>query len=101
MDVFQVDGRGTVVTGRLEGDQQLSLGDTAVCEGRRWPVTQISQLRVARPAADPGTDVGVLLGNGPPADVLRGKVVVFEPGLPPDPQPRWKAVGPRKRLWRR
>jgi translation elongation factor EF-Tu-like GTPase len=98
VDVFHLDGRGTVLTGRLEGYHQLNLGDIAVCEGQRWPVSQISQLQVSRTTADPGTDVGVLLRNGPPSDALRGKVVVFEPGTPPDPEPRWKAIGQRKRF---
>jgi translation elongation factor EF-Tu-like GTPase len=101
VDVFHIDGRGTVVTGRLEGYHELSVGDIAVCEGQRWQVGQLSQLRVIRTTADPGTDVGVLLRDGPPADVLKSKVVVFEPGIPPDPQPRWKAVGPKKRFGRR
>ncbi len=101
VDVFHLAGRGTVVTGRLEGDQQLGVGYTAICDGQRWPVSQISQLQVSRLSADPGTEVGVLLRDGPPSEVLRGKVIWFEPVVPQDPQPRWKSVGRTKRPGRR
>lgn len=79
VDVFHIKGRGTVVTGQLEGQGWLNVGDTLVCERDRWPVSAIEQFRGASAEAGPGANVGVLLRTGPPADVLRGKIVQFLP----------------------
>ena len=32
-DIFHIRGRGIVVTGQLEGDGELHIGDTLLCEG--------------------------------------------------------------------
>jgi elongation factor Tu len=97
-DVFHIAGRGTVVTGQLQGSVPLNVGDALVCEGARWQVAGIEQFRALLTTAMPGSNIGILLRNGPRGDVLRGRTVTFEPG---------DAAGsplfdlPRKRRWRR
>ena len=62
-DVFHIHARGTVVTGRLEGNVPLNLGHTLVCDdGANWVVRARHGHRV-------------LLRNGPPGNVLRGRTV--------------------------
>jgi elongation factor Tu len=97
-DVFHIRGRGTVLTGRLEGDGQLTVGDTALCGGQRWQVIGIEQFRVQLMTAEPGSDIGVLLGSGPVGDVLRGRTVQFEPSTATGPQ---FTILPPKKRWRR
>jgi elongation factor Tu len=94
-DVFHIPGRGTVVTGQLEGDGTLNVGDSLVCDGASWAVSSIEQFRTVLTTAEPGADIGILLRKGPPGDVLRERTVTFEPGTPL-PGPR-----PKKRPWRR
>jgi elongation factor Tu len=93
-DVFHIKGRGTVVTGLLEGNGELRVGDILVCEGQHWPVSAIEQFRTTLPAAEPGTNLGIMLREGPVGDVLRGKTVQFVPGGRP-------GAGPRRKRWRR
>lgn len=76
-DMFHIKGRGTVVTGLLEGDGELRPGDALVCEGQHWPVSAIEAFRAALQVALPGANIGILLRTGPEADVLRGKIVQF------------------------
>jgi elongation factor Tu len=78
-DVFQIRGRGTVVTGRLDGNGQLEVGDTAMVNGMTWQVAGIEKFRATLLAAAPGENIGVLLANGPPADVLRNATLLFVP----------------------
>ena len=79
-DVFHITGRGTVITGQLQGGTPLNVGDVVVCEDERWSVGGIEQFRSALTTAMPGSNVGVLLRHGPPGDMLRGATVRFEPG---------------------
>jgi translation elongation factor EF-Tu-like GTPase len=78
-NIFYIKGRGTVVTGQLEGSGLLARGDDLVCDGLHWPVVGIEKIGEALGAAGPGMHVGVLLRNGPPPEVLRGKKLVFVP----------------------
>jgi translation elongation factor EF-Tu-like GTPase len=98
-DVFHIRGRGTVVTGLLQGNFPVNVGDALVCEGARWQVSGIEQARSARTTAEPGGDVGVLLYGGPPGEVLRGRTVTFEPGTAAGSPP--SGMPPGKRRWRR
>jgi translation elongation factor EF-Tu-like GTPase len=98
-DVFRIPGRGIVVTGRLQGNVPLNVGDALVCEGARWQVSSIEQARSVRTTAEPGGDIGVLLREGPAGDVLRGRTVTFEPGTAAgSPQ---SGLRPGKKRWRR
>jgi translation elongation factor EF-Tu-like GTPase len=78
-NIFYIKGRGTVVTGQLEGSGLLARGDELVCDGLHWPVAGIERVREVLGTAGPGMHVGVLLRNGPPAEVLRGKKLAFVP----------------------
>jgi elongation factor Tu len=94
-DVFYIPGRGTVVTGQLEGNVPLNVGDVLVGPGGKWQISGIEQFRAMLTTAEPGSNIGILLRKGPPGDVLRGWTVTFEPGSSRfDPRPK-------KRLWRR
>jgi translation elongation factor EF-Tu-like GTPase len=94
-DVFRITGRGTVVTGQLQGNVPLNVGDLMVCDDGIWPVSGIEQFRKLLTTAEPGGGtIGILLGKGPPADLLRERTVTFQPGtgvpgaLPGAPTPR-------------
>lgn len=98
-DVFHIRGRGTVVTGRLEGNGPLNVGDTMVCNGARWKVGGIEQFRATMPTAWPGSDIGVLLKGGPAGDALRGQNVQFETSAgAADPQ--FTVLAPKRKRWR-
>jgi translation elongation factor EF-Tu-like GTPase len=99
VDVFHIRGRGTVVTGQLEGQGWLTVGDTLVCDGDRWQVSGIELFGGIQTAAGPGANVGVLLRGGPHADVLRGKAVQFVPSPGRIKAPA--AGGPGRRFGRR
>lgn len=102
-DVFHIKGRGTVVTGQLEGSVPLNVGDTLVCDGASWAVSGIERFRAILTTAEPGENIGILLRDGPPGDVLRGRTATFERGSSgtfargsSGFEPR-----PKRRLWRR
>jgi elongation factor Tu len=97
-DVFSIKGRGTVLTGQLQGDGQLSAGDALLCDGERWDVSGIEQFGRVVKAAAPGADVGVLLRNAPAPAMLRGKMIWFEPGARTGAP--FPAAAPKKRRWR-
>ena len=94
-DIFHIQGRGTVVTGQLEGQGFLNVGDWLLCDGQRWQVGAIEQFRGGLMTAGPGMNVGLMLRKGPTADVLRGKTVQFERTA------AWQVVEPKKKRWRR
>ncbi len=99
-DVFQIRGRGTVVTGRLEGNGLLGLGDAVLCDGMRWQVSAIEQFRATLATAEPGSDIGILLANGPASDVLRGRTLYFAPDYPTGPSLSFGPVISKKKRWR-
>jgi translation elongation factor EF-Tu-like GTPase len=91
-DVFHIKGRGCVVTGRLEGNFRLSVGDALIGDdGQRWQIGMIEARGATLTAAEPGMDIGALLKGGPAGDELRGKTVQFELG---------SASGLKKKRWR-
>jgi translation elongation factor EF-Tu-like GTPase len=101
-DVFRITGRGTVITGQVQGTGQVSVGDTAVCDGVSWQVAGIEQFRAMVRTALPGTNVGVMLKGGPPADMLRGQQIQFLPaGAQPEASPQFTVIEPKKKRWRR
>jgi translation elongation factor EF-Tu-like GTPase len=99
-DVFHIRGRGTVVTGLLEGNGLLYPGGSLVCDGIAWQVSGIEQFRTVLTAAEPGSQVGVLLSGGPAGDVLRGRTVQF---IPADAaaNPQFTVLAPKRKRWRR
>ena len=76
-DVFHIAGRGTVITGQLQGDGQLNLGDTLFCNGQNWQVNGIEQFRKVLQSAWPGSNIGVLIGARQRPGIMRGDVVQF------------------------
>jgi translation elongation factor EF-Tu-like GTPase len=102
-DVFHIRGRGTVVTGQLEGSVPLNVGDILVCEGASWQVSGIEKFRSVLTTAEPGSNIGILLRDGPNGDVLRHRTVTFERGTSRfEPQPKKLfEPQPKKSLWRR
>ncbi len=99
-DVFHIRGRGTVVTGLLEGNGQLNPGDTLVCDGLRWQISGIEQFRAVLMTAEPGSDIGVLLRHGPAGDALRGRTVQFEKDTAAG-NPQFTVLAPKRKRWRR
>src|SRR5215472_1176278 len=99
-DVFCIKGRGTVITGLLQGTGQLNVGDIAVCDGRRWQVWGIEMFRAELMTAEPGQNVGVLLRDGPSRDVLRNRTVAFESDPSATMGPQFSVVEPKKKRWR-
>jgi len=101
-DAFSIKGRGTVLTGRLEGDGLLSVGDVAVCEDMRWTVSAIEMFRAQLVTAEPGQNVGVLLKTDPPRGmVMRNRLVQFESDGGTAMGPQFSVLEPRKKRWRR
>jgi elongation factor Tu len=99
-DIFRIRGRGTVVTGQLQGTGQLSVGDTLQCDGQRWVVDGIEQFRAVLTTALPGWQIGVLLRDGPATDMLRGRTVQFESKPGTSPGVPFMVVAPKKKRWR-
>lgn len=100
-DVFHIKGRGTVITGRLEGNGQLKVGDIAVCDGMRWKVKAIEMFGAQRGTAEPGLNIGVLFNEALPRDVLRNRTVQFETDGRATMGPQFSTLEPRKKRWRR
>jgi translation elongation factor EF-Tu-like GTPase len=106
-DIFHIRGRGTVITGKLDGTGELRVGDTMYCDGVRWKVGGVEQFSKSLEVALPGALIGVLLGNGPSGDMLRGCVVGF--GVSSTNLDSGGQLGPslgttadsKKRRWRR
>jgi len=81
-DVFNIEGRGTVVTGRVERGELkkmteveiVGLGDT-----RKTTATDIEMFRKLLDSASAGDNVGVLLRGVKKTDVERG-MVLAKPG---------------------
>jgi elongation factor Tu len=99
-DVFHIKGRGTVVTGQLQGTGQLSVGDTLQCDGFSWLVDGMEQFRAELTTALPGWQIGILLRGGPTADMLRGRTVQFEASQGTGPGVPFMVVAPKKKRWR-
>ncbi len=100
-DAFRIRGRGTVLTGQLQGNGQLNVGATMTCNGQRWQVDGIEQFRNVLTAALPGWNIGVLVADENAAGSLRGWTVQFEPDSSPGLQGQFTVLAPRKKRWRK
>jgi elongation factor Tu len=81
-DVFTIEGRGTVVTGRIERGEIQRLGEAEIVGAkgiRRTVVTAIEQFRKLLDRAGVGEQVGLLLSDVSKADVAPG-MVLAKPG---------------------
>jgi elongation factor Tu len=81
-DVFNIEGRGTVVTGRVERGEMARMSDVEIVglrETRKTVVTDIEMFRKLLDKASAGDNVGVLLRGTKKDDVERG-MVLAKPG---------------------
>ncbi len=81
-DVFNIEGRGTVVTGRVERGKMNRMEDVEIIGLRptqKTVVTDIEMFRKLLDSAQAGDNVGVLLRGIKKADVERGQVLA-KPG---------------------
>ena len=77
-DVFEIKGRGTVLTGRLDRGA-LQVGDEVTLQGpsgvRQTTVTGIEMFRKVVEGAKKGDTVGLLLAGVGKDDIKRGTVL--------------------------
>jgi len=81
-DVFNIEGRGTVVTGRVERGQLKRMDDVEIVglkETRKTVATDIEMFRKLLDSATAGDNVGVLLRGTKKDEVERG-MVLAKPG---------------------
>jgi elongation factor Tu len=81
-DVFNIEGRGTVVTGRVERGQLKRMDPVEIVglrETRQTVATDIEMFRKLLDSASAGDNVGVLLRGTKKEDVERG-MVLAKPG---------------------
>ncbi len=81
-DVFNIEGRGTVVTGRVERGEMNRMSDVEIVglrDTRKTVVTDIEMFRKLLDKASAGDNVGVLLRGIKKDDVERG-MVLAKPG---------------------
>src|ERR1700760_2234117 len=81
-DVFTIEGRGTVVTGRVERGELQRMTEVEIVglrETRKTTATDIEMFRKLLDSAKAGDNVGVLLRGTTKGDVERG-MVLAKPG---------------------
>ena len=81
-DVFNIEGRGTVVTGRVERGQLKKMDEVEIIglrDTQKTVVTDIEMFRKLLDEARAGENVGVLLRGIKKTDVERGQVIA-KPG---------------------
>ncbi|HNQ89334.1 MAG TPA: elongation factor Tu [Verrucomicrobiota bacterium] len=81
-DVFNIEGRGTVVTGRVERGELTKMSDVEIVglrETRKTVATDIEMFRKLLDKASAGDNVGVLLRGTKKDEVERG-MVLAKPG---------------------
>ena len=81
-DVFNIEGRGTVVTGRVERGELLRMSEVEIVglkETRKTVATDIEMFRKLLDKASAGDNVGVLLRGTKKEEVERG-MVLAKPG---------------------
>jgi len=81
-DVFNIEGRGTVVTGRVERGELLKMSEVEIIglrDTRKTTATDIEMFRKLLDKASAGDNVGVLLRGTKKEEVERG-MVLAKPG---------------------
>jgi elongation factor Tu len=85
-DVFSITGRGTVVTGRIEGGK-VTVGDEIAIVGlkdtTKTTVTGVEMFRKLLDSGQAGDNVGVLLRGTKREDVERGQVLAAPGSITP------------------
>ena len=85
-DVFNIEGRGTVCTGRVERgilEKMAEIEIVGIRETRKTTVTDIEMFRKLLDKAEPGDNVGVLLRGIKKTDVERGMVLAKPASITP------------------
>lgn len=85
-DVFNIEGRGTVVTGRVERGELKKMSEVEIVgirETRKTTVTDIEMFRKLLDSASAGENVGVLLRGIKKDDVQRGMVLAAPGSITP------------------
>ena len=106
-DVFNIEGRGTVVTGRVERGVLNKMSDVEIVglkDTRKTVATDIEMFRKLLDNASAGDNVGVLLRGTKKDDVERGMVLAKPGSITPHTNsrpksmcfPRMKAGGTRR-----
>ena len=73
-DVFNITGRGTVITGKIESGE-IRVGDTISLRGKSYNVQGIEMFRRNTQEAKAGDNVGILLRGLDRNSVARGDVL--------------------------
>ena len=85
-DVFNIEGRGTVCTGRVERgilEKMAEIEIVGIRDTRKTTVTDIEMFRKLLDKAEPGDNVGVLLRGIKKTDVERGMVLAKPSSITP------------------
>src|SRR5438046_102843 len=88
-DVFNIEGRGTVVTGRVERGQLKRMDNVEIVglkETRQTVATDIEMFRKLLDSANAGDNVGVLLRGTKKEEVERGMVLAKPGSITPHTQ---------------
>ena len=91
-DVFNIEGRGTVVTGRVERGELKKMSEVEIVglrETQKTTATDIEMFRKLLDSATAGDNVGVLLRGIKKTDVERGQVLARPGSI--TPHKRFKA----------
>ena len=85
-DVFNIEGRGTVVTGRVERGVLKKMSEVEIVglrDTRKTTATDIEMFRKLLDSADAGDNVGVLLRGVKKEEVERGQVLAAPGSITP------------------
>src|ERR1700759_102482 len=88
-DVFNIEGRGTVVTGRVERGELAKMSEVEIIglkDTRKTTATDIEMFRKLLDKASAGDNVGVLLRGTRKEDVERGMVLAKPGSITPHTQ---------------
>ena len=88
-DVFNIEGRGTVVTGRVERGELLRMAEVEIVglkDTRKTVATDIEMFRKLLDKASAGDNVGVLLRGTKKEEVERGMVLAKPGSITPHTQ---------------
>jgi hypothetical protein len=70
--------KGTILTGELQGEGRLRVGETLICDGQLHEIVGIEKFKAVVDEAAAGEAVGLALGAGVAKDGFEGKHVTFQ-----------------------
>ena len=100
-DIFSIEGRGTVVTGRVERGV-VKVGDDAEIVGikptQKTTITGVEMFRKTLDQGQAGDNVGCLLRGTKKEEVQRGQILAKPGSITPHPSSRPRSTSsPRRR----